>query len=119
MPIFFSSSYFGASSVQVLRNSEIFANGNGGRKINTNEETFIELCKRKHNRYGSFKRSKMFLTAERTLQDEYIALSERFSKEFSEHYSKPNNEDDKLRYQRMNLWLRVFIRERENVEGKF
>lgn len=83
MPIFFSSSYFGASSVQVSRSSEISATGKNGRKNNTNEETFIELCQREHNRYDSFKRSKIFFTAERTLQDEYITLSECFTKAFS------------------------------------
>ena len=82
-------------------------------------DNFYKQCQEERYRYNNFRRGKAFEHGSKKLQDEYLALFEKFKSELAKQKKKLQGDNAAASRARVNAWLNKIIDERAELERKF
>ena len=82
-------------------------------------DNFYKQCQEERYKYNNFRRGKAFEHSSKKLQDEYLALFEKFKRELAKQKKKLQGDNAAASRARVNTWLNKIIDERAELERKF
>ena len=82
-------------------------------------DNFYKQCQEERYRYNNFRRGKAFKRGSQKLQDEYLALFEKFKSELAKQKKKLQGDNAAANRARVNAWLNKIIDKRLEHERKF
>ena len=82
-------------------------------------DNFYKQCQEERYKYNNFRRGKAFERGSKKLQDEYLALFEKFKRELAKQKTKLQGNNAAASRARVNTWLNKIIDERAELERKF
>ncbi|MDE6729123.1 MAG: hypothetical protein K2J80_14480 [Oscillospiraceae bacterium] len=86
---------------------------------NLERDNFYKQCQEERYKYNNFRRGKAFERGSKKLQDEYLALFEKFKRELTKQKKKLQGDNAAASRARVNTWLNKIIDERAELERKF
>lgn len=86
---------------------------------NLERDNFYKQCQEERYKYNNFRRGKAFERGSKKLQDEYLALFEKFKNDLAEQKEKLQGDNAAACRTSVNTWLEKNIRARSDLEKKF
>ena len=82
-------------------------------------DNFYKQCQEERYKYNNFRRGKAFERGSKKLQDEYLALFEKFKSDLADQKEKLQGDNAAACRTNVNTWLEKIIRARSDLEKKF
>ena len=81
-------------------------------------DNFYKQCQEERYSYNNFRRGKAFERGSKKLQSDYLALFEKFKKDFAKQKERLQGENAAACRMVVNTWLKKIVRAREDLEEK-